>query len=320
MTAPSPAHAARIAFIDDVRRGLGGSPKRLPSRYFYDELGSQLFEAICQLPWYPITRAEDRLLGAHAADMIAPFPALAEICELGCGSGDKIGRLMAALDARGEAPTVHLIDVSPRAHELAQSSLSRFPRARVQSHLGTYEEGLAALPKSPSGQRLALFLGSNIGNFDPPAARALLAAIRRALRPGDGLLLGADGVRAEADLVLAYDDPLGVTAAFNKNLLQRLNAELGADFDLASFAHEARWNAPASRMEMHLVSRRAQRVTIPAAEMTARFHEGESIWTESSCKYTETMITDLGLTAGLTVEARWVDERTHFSTTLFRVR
>ncbi len=323
MTTSRSAEAARIAFAADVRAGLGASPKKLPSHYFYDELGSQLFEAICQLPWYPITRAERCLLERHAGEMVARFSEQTglgepgELVELGCGSGDKIALLVQALEARSADLSVHLIDVSDKAHALSQRALARFSRVRVTSHVGTYEAGLAALPGAARGRRLVLFLGSNIGNFDPDEARLLLLAIRRALRPGDGLLLGADLVRDEASLVLAYDDPLGVTAAFDKNLLQRMNAELGADFDLAAFAHQARWNARASRMEMHLVSRRQQRVRVPGAAIEVAFAEGESIWTESSYKYTEEGIAAMGRAADLTCAQQWIERGSGFSTTLF---
>lgn len=317
MTTSRPLDAARIAFVNDVRQGLGASPKRLPPHYFYDELGSQLFEAICHLPWYPITRAESELLERHAEAMVARFPELAELVELGCGSGDKIERLVHALSSRERALSVHLVDVSEKAHALSQRALARFASVAVHSHVGTYEAGLAALPRSPEGSRLVLFLGSNIGNFDPPAAHTLLCAIERALRPGDGLLLGADLVRDEVDLVRAYDDPLGVTAAFDKNVLQRMNAELGADFDLGAFAHEARWNAAASRMEMHLVSLRAQRVHIPAAELVITFTRGETIWTESSYKYTPEGIVSMGRAAALTCVEQWISPGSRFSTTLF---
>lgn len=317
MTISRSAEANRVAFAEDVRAGLSASPRKLPSHYFYDELGSQLFEAICQLPWYPITRAERALLERHAGEIVTSFPDLGELCELGCGSGDKIALLVHALEARGAALSVQLIDVSEKAHALSRQALARFSSVEVTSHVGTYEAGLAALPATVHGRRLVLFLGSNIGNFDPDAAHLLLVAIRRALRPGDGLLLGADLVRAEAELVMAYDDPLGVTAAFDKNLLQRMNAELGADFELGAFAHQARWNARASRMEMHLVSRCSQRVRVPAAGLDLAFAEGESIWTESSYKYTPPGIVAMGKAADLGCAQQWIERESGFSTTLF---
>ncbi len=306
------------AFAQDVRRGLGARPKALPPLYFYDALGSLLFEAICQLPWYPITRAENRLLARHARAMVAPFRGGIELCELGGGSGEKLAMIAEAVDL--PSLPVHLVDVSEKALALSRSTLSRLAHVHVTTHRATYEEGLRALEAAPrQGPRLVCFLGSNIGNFDPPAARALMASIRAAIRPGDGLLLGADLVRPEAELILAYDDPLGVTAAFDKNVLRRINDELCGDFDLDAFAHRAVWNGEASRVEMHLVSRRRQRVRVAAAGVEAWFDEGETLWTESSYKYTTEGLVALGQAAGLRCTAQWVDEEGRFATTLFGV-
>jgi dimethylhistidine N-methyltransferase len=309
-------------FAADVRAGLSATPKVLPPKYFYDALGSQLFEAICELPWYPITRAETRLLERAASEMIAPLGPVAELVELGSGSGDKIARLARALSARGAAFDVHLVDISSKALDLGRAALAGIPGVRVAAHRASFEAGLAALgrpARSARGARLVCFLGSNIGNFDPPDAVALLVAIRGALRPGDGLLLGADLVRSEPLLLVAYDDPLGVTAAFNKNVLWRINRELGGDFDLAAFAHRAVWDPAAARVEMHLVSLRSQRVRIPGAELEATFAEGESIWTESSYKYTLAGLGLMGRRAGLACQRQWVDDEGGFATSLFVV-
>jgi dimethylhistidine N-methyltransferase len=309
-------------FAADVRAGLSATPKVLPPKYFYDALGSQLFEAICELSWYPITRAETRLLERAAPEMIAPLGTVAELVELGSGSGDKIARVARALSARGASFDVHLVDISPKALDLGRSALAGIPGVRVVAHRASYEAGLAALgrpPRSARGARLVCFLGSNIGNFDPPDAAALLVAIRGALRAGDGLLLGADLVRHKDLLLVAYDDPLGVTAAFNKNVLWRINKELGGDFDLAAFVHRAVWDPAAARIEMHLVSLRPQRVRIPGAGLEATFAEGESIWTESSYKYTLAGLALMGRQAGLACQRQWVDDEGGFATTLFRV-
>jgi dimethylhistidine N-methyltransferase len=314
-----PSEEASAAFAADVQKGLTRASKSLPSQYFYDDLGSQLFEAICQLPWYPITRAERRLLDRFAPAMVAALPDLSDLVELGSGSGDKIATLASVLSQRPSKLNVHLIDISEKALELSQGTLSRLPHVDVTTHPLTYEAGLRALGREPSapGSTLVLFLGSNIGNFDPKAARRLLVEIRRALRPGDGLLLGADLIRPEADLVLAYDDPLGVTAAFNKNLLQRMNAELDANFDLDAWEHRAVWNAVEGRVEMHLVSRRAQRAQIPRARVEIDFAEGETIWTESSYKYTPEAIVKMGLLAGFHRKEQWIEPSARFATTLF---
>jgi L-histidine Nalpha-methyltransferase len=318
-TSKASGKEARNGFALDVRNGLSTSPRSLPARYFYDALGSLLFEAICRLPWYPITRAEHGLLDRHAGEMVSKVRGIDRLVELGCGSGDKVTQLAGALAPRDATYEVHLVDVSAQALELSESALLRLPHVTAVSHCATYEAGLRAAMAASSarGPTLVLFLGSNIGNFDPPAARRLLAEIRAALRPGDGLLLGADLARAEADLLLAYADPLGVTAAFNKNVLLRMNTELGADFALPDWEHRAVWNAAASRVEMHLVSRVAQRVRVPAAEIEVIFDAGETIWTESSYKYTPGSIAALGSEAGLRREAQWIDGEAHFSMTLF---
>ncbi len=312
----------RRAFAADVKAGLQARRKALPPRYFYDALGSQLFEAICQLPWYPITRAETRLLARSAAAMVAPLGAVAELVELGSGSGEKLARLARPLAARGDPLEIHLVDVSEKALDLGRAALGAIPGARVIGHRASYEAGLQALAaaRPPRGARLVCFLGSNIGNSDPPAAAALLDGIRAALGPGDGLLLGADLIRPEAALLLAYDDPLGVTAAFNKNVLLRINTELGGDFDLDAFAHRAVWDARAARVEMHLVSRRRQVARVPAAGFEAAFEEGETIWTESSYKHTAEGLAAMGRRAGLHCEQQWIDEEGSFATTLFMVR
>ncbi|WP_437303941.1 L-histidine N(alpha)-methyltransferase [Sorangium sp. So ce388] len=306
----------------DVRAGLKASPKHLSPEYFYDALGSHLFEAICQLPWYPLTRAERALLERHAEEMVAPFGAGASIVELGCGSGEKLALLAAPLCRRVPRLSVHLVDVSETALDLSRRTLGRLPRVETSAHRARYEEGLSrATERRPAGPDgggavLVLFLGSNIGNLDPEAAAAFLETLRASLRPGDGLLLGADLVKPAADLVLAYDDPLGVTAAFNKNLLARINRELGGTFDLRSFDHRAAWNAESARVEMHLVSRRRQAVRVGALDLEVAFEEGESIWTESSYKYEPDGVARMGERAGFRCFRQWIEPNGRFSTTL----
>src|ERR1700674_3785768 len=267
-----PADSVRD-FAMDVRRDLALTPKQIQSKYLYDGLGSTLFEAICRLPWYRITRAEARLLSNFAPQVVSSFTKPLTLVELGCGSGEKIAMLAEELRSGLRRVSVHLIDISPVALELSERTLGRLRHVSVVGHRATYEEGLrrAALQRAEGSAMLVLFLGSNIGNFDPPAAHEFLAGIRAALAPGDALLLGADLVKPEAELLLAYDDPLGVTAAFNKNLLVRINTELLADFDLAAFDHRAVWDPAAGRVEMRLVSKRAQEVRIDRAESNVRF-------------------------------------------------
>jgi L-histidine N-alpha-methyltransferase len=305
-------------FAADVRRDLALTPKQLQSKYLYDALGSSLFEAICRLPWYRITRAEQRLLETHAPEIVSRLRGeVPLIVELGCGSGEKIVILAEALQAAQRRARVHLIDISRQAIEQSERTLGRLRHISVVGHRETYEVGLrhAARERVDDSPVLVLLLGSNIGNFDAPAAHEFLCAIRGALRAGDALLLGADLVKSEADLQLAYDDPLGVTAAFNRNLLVRMNRELGATFDLDAFAHVAVWNAPAQRVEMHLESRADQRVRI--ADWTVTFRSGERIWTESSYKYEPSGVVDMGARAGFSTAAQWRDDEARFALTLF---
>jgi len=310
----------------DVGHHLMLAPRQLPSRALYDELGSALFEAICWLPWYPVTRAECRLIDAHGAQILDAAGAPARLVELGCGSGDKLNRLLQTASARGHASEfrgrIDLVDVSPAALASAVRVLGEHPGAMLVTHAERYEAGLASAvaARREHDTLCALLLGSNIGNFDPPGADALLEAIRSHLRPLDGLLIGADLVKPERQLLLAYDDPLGVTAAFNKNLLVRLNRELGATFDVDGFGHRAVWNGEASRIEMHLVSRRRQHVEVPDAGLSIDFQDGEMIWTESSYKYTVPSISSALERAGFEPVRRWVDEEGQFLLTLALAR
>ena len=306
-------------FAADVERDLALAPKQLQSKYLYDALGSSLFEAICRLPWYRITRSETDLLARHAASVVAALgDGEGTIVELGCGSGEKIVLLAEALERRGASAHVHLIDISSQALEQSEQRLNRLRHVSVVGHWSTYEEGLrtAVAARHPDSTILVLLLGSNIGNFDPPAAAQFLDRIRATLAQGDLLLLGADLVKPERDLLLAYDDPLGVTAAFNKNLLERINHELGGEFDLAAFDHQAVWNGEERRIEMHLVSRANQRVRISATGTTVSFKCGERIWTESSYKYEPDSIVEMGAEAGFAARDQWVDREAGFALTL----
>jgi dimethylhistidine N-methyltransferase len=312
-----------LEFAAEVRRDLALSPKQLQSKYLYDALGSSLFEAICRLPWYRITRAERRLLELHAPDVIdllgSDAGIVPQLVELGCGSGEKLVILAEALQASGSRGRVHLIDISPQALEQSERTLGRLRHFSVVGHRETYEVGLrrAAAARDDGNPMLVLLLGSNIGNFDPPAAHEFLQKIREALAPGDYLLLGADLVKPEEELLLAYDDPLGVTAAFNRNLLVRINRELGGTFDINTFAHVARWNGEAQRIEMHLESLVDQRVRIDGAGLTVAFKRGERIWTESSYKYDAHQIEEMGLLAGFALTEQWIERPAAFALTLF---
>ena len=324
--APVERRAAPLdaSFASDVRRDLSLTPKQLQSKYLYDALGSSLFEAICRLPWYRITRAERALLEQHAGTIVerlrADSGAVPLVVELGCGSGEKIVILAEALQHAGGRARVHLIDISPQALEQSERTLGRLRHISVVGHRETYEDGLrhAAAARTGNDPMCVLLLGSNIGNFDMPAAYEFMRSIRSALAPGDALLLGADLVKPEHDLQLAYDDPLGVTAAFNRNLLVRINRELGGTFNLGAFTHVATWNAAQSRVEMHLESRADQIVTIARAGVTVAFARGERIWTESSYKYSPAQINEMGVDAGFTTHEQWIDDSARFALTLFR--
>ena len=304
----------------DVQYYLTLTPRQLPSRYLYDALGSALFEAICELPWYRITKTERAMLERHAGEIFARVNPLSTLVELGPGSGDKLAALISAGGRRSRRLAVHLVDISPAALDLATRTIAALEAVNlaIVRHQATYENGLvdAMAQRPPDGRALTLVLGSNIGNFDPPGADAFLRGVRASLASGDSLLVGTDLVKPERDLLLAYDDPLGVTAAFNRNLLVRVNRELGADFDINAFRHRALWNAEESRVEMHLVADRAQHVRIPGASLEVMFEEGETIWTESSYKYLPGEVVRMLDRAGFRAVDQWVDDADGFALTL----
>lgn len=308
------------ALVADVRAGLTMAQKQIAPIFLYDALGSRLFATICGLPWYTASRAEMRLLREHAAAMAAALRGPVRVVELGPGGGEKIARLVEVLENTQVRVDLDLIDIS--ADALA-AAMERFKQARkvfARYHVGVYEECLdAALAGPTTERRLIALLGSNLGNFTPDAALDFLGEVRRRMRPGDGLLVGVDLIKEPARLLLAYDDPLGVTAAFNRNLLVRLNRELGADFRVECFTHEARWNAAEQRVDMHLVSRVEQFVHLPGADLVVRFAAGESIWTESSHKYTLDNLDALMAQAGFQLKDRWVDDEDGFADALYWV-
>jgi dimethylhistidine N-methyltransferase len=295
-----------------ARSGLARRQKQLQPAFFYDALGSALFDAITRLPEYTITRAELSLLQEHAEEILGIAGENLELVELGPGNGEKL----IALAQHASEPAIHLIDVSSAALQTASSAIARACGMQPVLHEATFEEGLKALGDSRR-RRLVLFLGSNIGNFALPDAGAFLRQVHASLRAGDLLLLGADLVKPEADLLLAYDDPLGVTSAFNKNLLVRMNRELGASFDLAAFDHRSIWNAAAERVEMHLVSLVEQTISIASVDLTVHFAAGETIWTESSHKYTTARLLELCTGTGFRHCASWVHDEHQFAEMLF---
>jgi len=307
----------RSTLVADVAEYLQRTPRQLPSRLLYDGLGSALFDAICHLPWYRVTRAETALLAKHGRQMLEGLPRPLGVAELGCGNGEKLAVLLG--HSHDQVQRVQLIDISAAALEHASQRLasSGLPVTTFES---TYEEGLNRLSawrgRTPW---LVLCLGSNIGNFDPPAARAFLQRIRRSLRLGDALLLGIDLVKPERELLQAYDDPLQVTAAFNRNLLVRLNRELGATFELDGFRHRAVWHARERRVEMHLVSTRRQVVRIGAANLELTFEPDDWIWTESSYKWDVDAVREEGVAAGFRAAGQWVEHEGGFALTRFVV-
>ncbi len=274
-------------FAADVRDGLTRlEQKELPSKYLYDDVGSALFEVISHLPEYGLTRADERLLRRHAREIVDRVAGPVAVAELGSGSGRKTRWLLEAF-CRRQRTSYYPVEISHSALVMCQRELSDIDAISIVGFEREYLDGLlevAAYRKS--GQHLlVLFLGSTIGNFDRQAAISFLSKVRCILQPGDSLLLGTDLEKSSSQLIAAYDDELGVTAAFNLNLLARVNRELGADFDLAQFRHVVKINPEARSVEMHLESMRQQVVSIPAAEIVIEFQQGETIWTESSYKY-----------------------------------
>jgi dimethylhistidine N-methyltransferase len=311
---------AERSFSEDTRRGLTATPKVLFPKYFYDALGSRLFEAICELPEYYLTGAETEIFQRYAGEIAGSLDGSLRLLELGSGDGRKTRLLIEALVARQGGLEYLPIDVSRSAVE--QSSewlLHLFPELTVTAFVADYQAGLLAFRKQgmPSGVRtLALFLGSTIGNLDHGDRISLLHDIRAVLRPGDGLLLGVDLRKSESVLLPAYDDALGVTAAFNLNLLSRINRELGGGFDLATFRHRARWNQDFGRIEMHLESQREQTVPIRDLGVEVRFAAGETIHTESSYKFEPAQVAEMAEAGGFVLRRTWTDRGGRFASNL----
>ena len=308
-------------FALDVREGLGKSPKELPARYLYDEIGSALFDVITLLPEYGLTRADERLLRQNARTIALRLAPHLIVAELGSGSGRKTRPILEAVGLLQRSVTYYAIDGSPAALDRCRKELSGIPGTHIHTLDCFYEQGLERVAECRShGERLlVLFLGSSIGNFDRSQVPEFLSRLRRQLLPGDALLLGADLEKPFRRLLTAYDDSAGVTAAFNLNVLARMNRELGANFDLRSFRHEARWSARHRRIEMHLRSLARQTVDIPGAGCRVRFARGETLWTESSHKFTARELSQLAAQAGFIEEAQWIDPEWPFAENLWIV-
>ncbi len=312
------ARALENVFAREVRAGLTRTgQKTLPCQYLYDDLGSALFEAITQLPEYGLTRADERIIRAHTGELIDRLPRNLIVAELGCGTGAKTRPILETL--RQRQPVVYYpIDTSAAA--LARCAEEMGKLASVFPQNSTYLDGLreAAERRAPRQPLLVLFLGSTIGNFEREFAVDFLTAVRQCLSAGDALLLGTDLVKPEEQLLDAYDDPLGVTAAFNLNLLGRINRELDGDFDMRVFEHEARYVEGGRRIEMHLRARRYQIVHVQKADLVVDFAAGETIHTEDSHKYTLEEICEMARLSGFRVETRWVDREWPFAENLLR--
>ena len=309
---------ATCEFASAVRAGLTRSgQKRLPCKYLYDEVGSALFEVIGSLPEYGLTRADERLLHRHSHEIVDRLPVSVAVAELGSGSGRKTRWLLEALCLR-QRTSYYPIEISPSVLAKCERELGDIDSISIVGFERDFLDGLLEVTaQRKSGQHLlVLFLGSTIGNFDRHAGLRFLANLRQILQPGDSLLLGTDLEKPEAQLLRAYDDELGVTAAFNLNLLSRINHELDADFNTGRFIHQAKLSHQGRCVEMHLCSLQRQTVRIPAAEVVVDFLEGETIWTESSHKYSADEIYLTARDAGFRCDAQWIDEEWPFAENL----
>ncbi len=317
MTVSAPSQLSE--FASDIRNGLSPSAtgRKLSPRFLYDDLGSSLFEAITLLPEYGLTRADERLLRLYAGEIARYCGALSAVAELGSGSGKKTTHILRSALSENAGLTYYPIDVSSAALSVCEREIGTL--CRVAPVRRNWLEGLADLASDrQAGPLLLLFLGSSIGNLERKEIPGFLNEVRSYLQPGDFFLLGADLVKDVGAMLAAYDDPTGVTAAFNLNLLGRINRELDGNFNLRCFRHEARWNREYRRIEMHLASLTDQRVHIGALDATYLFQAGETIWTESSHKFEVPELNDFALRTRFVPVAAWVDQQWPFAETLWR--
>ena len=308
------ADSAYQALRRDVLGGLAASPKSLPPKWFYDSVGSELFDQITRLPEYYPTRAEAEILRARSAE-IASVTGADTLVELGSGTSEKTRTLLHALDDGGTLRRFVPFDVDASMLSAAATAIQReYPDIEIAAVCGDFEEHLSEIPDG--GRRLFVFLGSTIGNLTADPRAEFLAALAAVMRPGDSLLLGTDLVKDTGRLVAAYDDAAGVTAQFNRNVLAVINRELDADFDVDAYRHVARWNADDERMEMWLRAESAQRVRIAALDLTVEFAAGEEILTEVSCKFRADAVADELARAGLRPTRWWTDDAGDFGLSL----
>ena len=302
---------------EDVRKGLTAQPKRFLPKYFYDELGSQLFEAICLLPEYYLTRAENEILQRYSDDIVASIDGQKILLEMGSGSASKTRLIIEAVLRLQQELLFMPVDISATALESSSRILLQsYPRLKIEAYAADYFAGLEELGKKPRARTLALFLGSNISNFDLNEALRFLRAMRGVLQKGDALLLGADLKKDPAVLEAAYNDALGVTSAFNLNVLARINRELGGTFDLRAFRHHAFYNETIGRIEIYIESLANQQVRIEKLDLTVDFAEGELIHTENSYKYDRAGIEALAEKTGFNLSRTWLDSQERFSSNL----
>ena len=307
-----------VDFTDDVRRGLTASPKRLSCRYFYDEEGSKLFEEICHLPEYYLTRAERSILEERAREIAALFPGEITLVELGSGSAVKTRLLMDALIERHGSLRFIPVDISRSALEESSVALVEdFEDLEILAVAGEYQDGLAYLKQNPGERRLILWLGSNVGNFERSDAESFFGSVRDAMSPDDRFLTGIDLRKDSAVLERAYDDSQQITARFNKNILVRINRDLGGHFELDRFRHRAVYDEELGRVEMHLESVGAQTVTLETLDLEVEFADGETIHTENSYKYSPAEIAALAAAAQLKLRHQWFDNESRFSVNIF---
>ena len=300
-----------------VLEGLSGDPKRLPCRYFYDGEGSQLFDAICDQPEYYLTRTEDEILRSCGAELASRMPENVSLLELGSGTARKTRHVIAALVARQRTLKYYPADICGPMLELTAQDLCReFPRLEVMPVQGEYLAAIEKLRDVAPSPRLVLFLGSNLGNFAPAEAARFLSAVKTLLGEEDRFVLSVDAVKPVEVLEAAYNDDAGITARFNLNLLRRINTELGADFNLRAWEHQAFYDRPNGKIEMHLCSLVEQEVHLDGRTIT--FRPFETIHTEDSRKYTREQVEELAAAADLEVERVWTDPRDWFRVTLLR--
>src|SRR5262245_6484452 len=309
--------AEEESFAAAVAAGLARRPRSIPCRFLYDEEGSKLFEEICELPEYYLTRAEREILVARADRVAARFDAPITMVELGSGSSAKTRVLIEACLRRHGSLRYLPVDISRGMLEASSLALlERYPMLEVRAIASELGAALPHLGRESSRPKLVLWLGSSVGNLRRDEAAAFLARVQEAMHPGDALLIGIDLRKSRSVLERAYDDAAGVTARFTLNLLQRMNRELDARFDLRRFAHRARYHEDEGRVEIEIVSRRAQRVAIEALDLEIDFARGEAIHTEDSFKYSPAEILALASAAGLRVEESWLDRAARFSLSL----